>query len=87
MLCNPFSKLFLLLVLLLDGLTTTHAAPPYNFTQVNGPGALHTFVNGINDHGQIVGWYVDPDFTGHCFTYYKGIFTPLNVPGADLNCP
>jgi probable HAF family extracellular repeat protein len=44
-----------------------------------GPG---TFASGINDRGQIVGFYIDADGRGHGFLWDKGRFTPIDVPGA-----
>jgi hypothetical protein len=83
---NQVSKLLLILVLLLGNVTAAYA-DSYDFTRLDGPGALQTIVNGINDQGQIVGWYVYPDFTGQGFIYDKGIFTSLNVPGAVVTLP
>jgi len=46
---------------LLAILSSAHAAS-YTFTQLNGPGARETMANGINDNGQIVGWYIHPSY-------------------------
>jgi hypothetical protein len=42
--------------ILLIPVSSSHAAS-YIFTPLNAPGSLETFVNGINDRGQIVRWY------------------------------
>jgi hypothetical protein len=42
--------------ILLTPVSSSHAAS-YTFTRLDAPGSLETFVNGINDRGQIVGWY------------------------------
>jgi probable HAF family extracellular repeat protein len=49
-----------------------------NFTIFDVPGAGDTVVRGINDSGQIVGYF---NF-GHGFVDTGGIFTTIDVPGA-----
>ncbi len=39
-----------------------------NFTEINAPGATYTYVTGINDYGEITGWYLDPNEQLHSFT-------------------
>jgi probable HAF family extracellular repeat protein len=44
-----------------------------------------TVANGINNNGQIVGYYsvgFGSEFRMHGFLYDAGVFTPLDVPGA-----
>jgi hypothetical protein len=49
------------------------------FTHIDVPGAIGTVIDGINDHGQIVGTYVDSTFHDHGFL---ATFVPHNaVPG------
>ena len=60
------------------------------FTTIADPdGANGTFVQGINDLGQIVGWYLDAGGVTHGFIYSGGDFTNLDEPagvnGTQLN--
>lgn len=57
------------------------------YTPINMPGAGHTYACGINDHGNIVGYYKDSDNWGitddyHGFLFDGTNYTPLDVPGA-----
>jgi probable HAF family extracellular repeat protein len=54
-----------------------------NYTTVDDPLASATFLNGINDEGQIVGQECFPSTSGPCpgFIYSNGVFTPISVPG------
>jgi hypothetical protein len=47
------------------------------------PGASLTGHLGVNDRGQIVGFYVDAGGKYHGFLLDKGVFTTIDVPGAD----
>jgi probable HAF family extracellular repeat protein len=52
-----------------------------SFTQIDVPGATETIAYGINDVGQIVGFFSNS--TGqHGFLYSDGSFTQIDVPGA-----
>jgi probable HAF family extracellular repeat protein len=51
-------------------------------TDVIVPGAVRTIPQGINDKGDIVGTYTDPDFSLHGFLYSQGDYTQLDIPGA-----
>ena len=56
------------------------------FTQLDGPNANLTEVNGINDAGQIVG--VFSSSTGnHGFVYNGGSFTFVDFPGSPETVP
>jgi probable HAF family extracellular repeat protein len=56
-------------------------ASPFTFTSFDVPGAIYTAPFGINDAGQIVGFFIDS--TGvHGFLDNGGSFTPLNGPGS-----
>ena len=44
------------------------------------PGAVETNAYGINDSGQIVGWYADATHI-HGFLLDNGNYTTLDVPG------
>src|SRR5262249_8407228 len=48
-----------------------------HFTTLNVDGAKDTFATGINDAGQVVGWYAVVDATAH---YHGFLATPLTVP-------
>jgi probable HAF family extracellular repeat protein len=59
----------------------TWAAPIYNFTTIDVPGGTASFAIGINDAGQIVGYF--DDATGrHGFLKDGSIYTTVDVPGA-----
>ena len=50
------------------------------FTNLNFPGATFTFANGINDIGEIVGFYVDNSGKDHGFLYSGGSYTTIDNP-------
>jgi uncharacterized membrane protein len=52
-----------------------------NFTTFNVPKDHPEF--GINNSGQIVGFYADDNFFFHGFVLHKGVFTFVDVPGAS----
>ncbi len=52
-------------------------------TYLHVPGATTTIVNGINDRGQIAGWYTSgEDYLDHGFVYDNGVFTTIDAPNA-----
>ena len=51
------------------------------FSTLDYPGALKTVLHGINDLGQIVGWYADQSGNGHGFLDNAGTFTTIDYPG------
>ena len=59
-----------------------------NFTQIHFPNSAATIARGINDSGDVVGWYilitnVSPlTFTVHAFLLSKGVYSSFDVPGA-----
>jgi hypothetical protein len=54
----------------------------YTFTTIDVPNASRTQALGINDFGQIVGFY--GDLSGHHgYLYAAGVFTPIDVPFSD----
>jgi uncharacterized membrane protein len=59
------------------------AAPSYTFTNIDYPGAVRTAALGINDSGQIVGYYY-ADLSGpfHGFLRSGGTYTSIDYPGA-----
>jgi len=68
------------LSVLLSTLVAAHAAS-YTFTTIDVPNASRTLAFGINDGGQIVGFYEGASGY-HGFLYDSGIFTPLDIPFA-----
>ena len=54
----------------------------FGFTQIDFPGASSTFVNSINNAGQIVGTYRDSADLAHGFLFSGGVFTQLDFPGS-----
>ena len=59
---------------------TAHAQ--YRFTTIDVPGELQTFVEGINNAGQIVGFSGATSGNFFGFLYNAGAFTPIVPPGA-----
>ena len=54
----------------------------FDFTQIDFPGASSTFVNSINNAGQIVGTYRDSADLAHGFLFSGGVFTQFDFPGS-----
>jgi probable HAF family extracellular repeat protein len=52
-----------------------------SYTTLDVPGAHWTHALGINDAGQVVGWYWDA-IGDHGFLFAQGSYTTLDVPGA-----
>jgi len=79
------SSLFAAVVLVVGLVVAIPASAPATssmFTTIDGPGAFFTQATGINATGQIVGAFVAP--TGfHGFLDTGGVFTLIDVPGAD----
>ena len=51
------------------------------FTTIADPlAAFGTYAQGINDAGQIVGYYIDSGHIDHGFVYYDGVFTTIDDP-------
>lgn len=59
------------------------AAAAQSFTPIDFPGASSTQAWGINMHGEIVGFYAQPDTTVHGFRLTGGEFRSIDVPGAS----
>lgn len=57
-------------------------AQGYTYTTMVVPGATYTEIYGINDSGQIVGFFADSRGY-HGFLYSGGTYTQLDAPGAD----
>jgi hypothetical protein len=68
-------------VLLTAGSGVAHA--DYDFSPVADPAANgFTVAQGINDGGEIVGFYRDAGNVQHGFLLTGGVYTPIDVPGA-----
>jgi probable HAF family extracellular repeat protein len=50
------------------------------FTTINFPGANYTVATGINNAGEVVGYYADGFTKVHGFTYDNGTFTTIDSP-------
>jgi uncharacterized membrane protein len=50
--------------------------------QIIFPGSAGTDANGINDAGEIAGYYSNDGVTFHGFTLISGVFTTVDYPGA-----
>jgi uncharacterized membrane protein len=75
------------LSVLLSALVAAQAAE-YTFSTIDVPfsGATATVANGINTSGQIVGHYSSVS-GAHGFLYGAGVFTSIDVPGANNTTP
>ena len=78
--------LFLTLLILLSSVTLSLASA-YNFTPIDVAGAASTSASGINNNGQIVGSYTNPDNWEHGFLLSGGVSTTINYPGAIASGP
>jgi probable HAF family extracellular repeat protein len=54
----------------------------YIFTTIDPPSSTLTVTEGINNSGQIVGWYADVGDTTHGFLLSGGTYTRLDLPGS-----
>jgi probable HAF family extracellular repeat protein len=67
-------------------LTVTPITAPtsYTFTTIDDPlGAVSSQVFGINDSGEMVGYYVDANDSTHGFMLKNGVFTTIDDPNAS----
>jgi uncharacterized protein (TIGR03437 family) len=61
-----------------------------SFTTINFPGSTSTNAMGMNNSGQVVGWYEIPSGAGQSqngFIYSQGSYSMLNVPKALITAP
>jgi hypothetical protein len=63
-------------------------------TTIEVPGAFATTALGVNDHGQVVGGYVEPENVNPVgespargFLWHEGRFTLIDFPGAPITAP
>ncbi len=62
-------------------IAVTATDPVFSFTTIDFPGATQTSANGINNAGQIVGFY-GPGGSRHGFLLSSGSFSTIDFPGA-----
>jgi probable HAF family extracellular repeat protein len=68
---------------LLGGAGMATAQSNYSYTLLDVPGSVNTLPHGINDAGEVVGLYGDPNSDrGHGFLYSGGTYTTLVPPGS-----
>src|SRR5215467_646140 len=80
---NRIASLLLFGMVVFGGVQTAVADVQYSFTTIDVPGAINTQAFGINDSGQIVGFF-DDALGGHGFVLDTGgNFTTIDVPGAS----
>jgi hypothetical protein len=53
-----------------------------NFTSIDFPGAVLTWITGINPRGEIVGFYDTEGGNHHGFVRSKEAFESIDIPGA-----
>jgi probable HAF family extracellular repeat protein len=58
----------------------------YNYAAIDYPGAVSTVAMGINNSGQISGWYTDENGNNHGFVYSGSTFTSFDCP-LDTSAP
>src|SRR2546428_14035363 len=72
----------------LIGLAPAAFGSGFTFSTIDVPGASSTEALGINNAGQIVGFFKDNIGSGqHGFLYDRGTFTTIDVPGAASTIP
>jgi probable HAF family extracellular repeat protein len=65
-----------------DGKNQRRHHDKLTFNPIDFPGATATAAVGINDHGQIVGFFMDIGSQIHGFLLDDGVFTRIDFPGA-----
>jgi probable HAF family extracellular repeat protein len=77
------SKLTFAALLLLA--TAPLALAQGTYTQIDYPGARETYAWGVGSQGDIVGSYVDTQYTVHGFLLSGGTYATIDFPGAALS--
>jgi len=75
---------FLSLLVLFGSLLAAQNTPvthDYKFIGIQYPGAIRTTLEGLNNHGDIVGTYLDSANVSHGFVLANGKMTELDYPG------
>lgn len=56
------------------------------FTTIDPPGSIETYLEGINERGEVVGYYSSENIDGsestHTFVYNHGVFSIIDPPGS-----
>ena len=79
--CRVRIALFLLSLFLVISVASMGYARAYTFTAIDFRGAKNTYLYGINNAGEIVGYYEDGTRYDHGFLYTGRNFTTFDVPG------
>jgi uncharacterized membrane protein len=77
-------------LLLAGGICATGAAAgaaDYTYTLIMVPGAKQTDPGGINNKGDVVGYWEDSHYVAHGWLYHGGKLSTFNVPGAATTTP
>lgn len=72
---------FSVLAMVASSAATANASDPAGFTTIDYPGAINTYLKGINPRGDIVGGYQDSN-TEHGFLLRHAEFSSFDYPGA-----
>jgi len=78
----------ILLTVVLSALSSEAAKKPtltFHFTTYDAPGAIQTWLTGVNNSGEIIGWYLDKSLNSHGFTLTNGKFKLLDDPNGNMN--
>jgi len=65
----------------------TPASSQYRFVTIDAPGAVETDATGVNNTGQVSGYYVDAAGNPHGFLWQNGGLQTVDYPGAPLTSP
>jgi len=77
------STLLLLLLFCSTALAADNSPLTFKFKTYSVPGALQTWLTGINNSGAIVGYYLDQQGNSHGFTLTNGKFRQIDDPDGD----
>ena len=62
----------------------TPASSQYRFVNIDAPGALETQAIGVNNTGQVTGFYIDAAGNPHGFLWQNGGLQTVDYPGAPV---
>jgi probable HAF family extracellular repeat protein len=82
MLIPRMMKLALLGTVVFGVAETLFGDVQYSFTTIQDPLGYATLPDGINNSGQIAGYYLTAGGVSHGFLYNGGVFTTIDYPGA-----
>ena len=57
------------------------------YTTIDFPGSLNSYLTGINDSGQLAGFYLDSTLVNHGFVLDHGTFNAVDYPGGTHTFP